>query len=772
LTLVAIAVFNCGASLAESRPAAIDSSDRSVWINPLADVLIDPMGTLTLDEAIKSDKYISLQLMPYQGYSTQTYWIRARITATGLDGVYLWQKYHNIGSITVYYPTLQGFANQVVDEKLPYFGRKFGSPDFIFRIPSSSDGVTTTTIYVRFEQRGHLLSVDLTAAGEKGAIRHIQNVATWQGVFFGTMTIMWLYNLVLCVFTRNKAYLYYCYYLACFVLTFVDLQGFSSLTFNIPYQWQGLFVVAIYAAVHGVTLFARQFLELDTTLPRVSWCLRNSKYLLGLGVLSVLILPVGHAYRLSVFAILVLAPILLYAAIRRWRHQFSPSKWFIISWLGLAVAEVVFCFEQLGKLTASPVTSNFVQAGAIWEAVFFSLALGYRIKVSEAEATLRREESIEANRRAALISEQAGRDRITFLGMVSHELRSPLQSIISALDVLELRAVGKDGPEYIARIRRASLALSSHLRDLLTIAQGDAGRLELVPERFEVRELFTDFVNSFRGQAATKELLLIADLPVSDHKVFADQSRILQVANTLVSNAIRYTNTGMITVKVEVHAAPDYLEIQVRDTGIGIPSRFLPNIFAPYARFAQLNQNREGSGLGLAIVKTLVTHLGGEISVESQEGVGTAFTVKIPVTQDLSGMAELKLSQEPSEGLVVLVVDDRTDILQGLASVIEEMGLSCDIANSAAAGANALASRRYDLALIDLEMPHKPGVSLAAETRRGGGVNASTILIAFSASSNEHLAKGWPFDGFLPKPVTKDILLALLQKHFSACAAR
>jgi two-component system, OmpR family, sensor histidine kinase TorS len=156
----------------------------------------------------------------------------------------------------------------------------------------------------------------------------------------------------------------------------------------------------------------------------------------------------------------------------------------------------------------------------------------------------------------------------------------------------------------------------------------------------------------------------------------------------------------------------------------------------------------------------VLQHLGGSIEVDSSEGSGTVFKMHIPA---VSAINDVELINAACQARSILIVDDREDVLEGLQSVILELGYHCDRASSAAVAANCLAARKYHLVLIDLDMPLKNGAELASENRRGEGPNKMTRLIAFSAAT--HLAEGsaWAFNDFLQKPVNKSTLKRIIE---------
>ncbi len=350
--------------------------------------------------------------------------------------------------------------------------------------------------------------------------------------------------------------------------------------------------------------------------------------------------------------------------------------------------------------------------------------------------------------------------RSAFLAKVSHELRSPLQGIVSALDVLELRHGRSGDEEIIGRIRRSSLLLNTHLRDLLTLARGEAGRLEMRPEPFEACALVDSIAAAAGGLALAKQLRLVVDVPSQAVFVVADGARIDQILTNLVINSIRYTDVGQVRLALEPYEpAARKLRFVVADTGPGIPADVLPTLLAPDRAQTGAERRGEGSGIGLAIVRTLVDHLGGTITVTSMVGQGTTFWLAIPAEPltDTDAHAE----QGGDTRRVLVVADDRAEVLEALASVVDGLGFECDRASSAAVGANLLATRTYGVALLDLEMPHKGGVALAADTRRGQGPNRATRFVAMSAAAMSDEI-GRHFDACLSKPIDRNALRQVL----------
>ena len=353
--------------------------------------------------------------------------------------------------------------------------------------------------------------------------------------------------------------------------------------------------------------------------------------------------------------------------------------------------------------------------------------------------------------------------RSAFLSKVSHELRSPLQSIVSALDVFEMRhghGVVEDD-ELIGRMRRSSMLLNTQLRDLQTLAKGQAGHLQMHPEPFEVSSLVEGVATAVRDAALAKGLDLRVELPPEPVFVVADGSRIDQVLTNLVVNSVRYTHLGDVRLTLHPYdTAAQRLRFTVSDTGPGIPPAMLPSLLEPDKLVSSTARKGLGSGIGLAVVRTLVDHLGGTISVSSQENVGTTFELQFPaelIDPDASTDDTARYERR------VLIIDDREDVLTGLTSVIDELGYGSDRASTIAVATNLLAARRYDAVLIDIQMPGKSGAELAAETRAGKGPNRETRLLGMSAAEVTAQYTDGPFDACLAKPIDRNALASALR---------
>ncbi len=218
-----------------------------------------------------------------------------------------------------------------------------------------------------------------------------------------------------------------------------------------------------------------------------------------------------------------------------------------------------------------------------------------------------------------------------FIATASHDLKNPITTVLAYAELLErVGPLNERQVDFALRIRRASKQMHELVLNLLDLARADLG-MDLKRELCDVRQLLTSVADEFQPQAAAKQQTLHIELPATLPRVSADENRLRQVARNLVGNAIKYTPPGgQVTVTAE-ERGPDVL-VHVRDTGYGIPAADLPFIFDKFYRVqSDATQDIEGNGLGLAIVKTIIEQHGGQVLVESAEGQGSCFSVRLPV---------------------------------------------------------------------------------------------------------------------------------------------
>jgi len=265
----------------------------------------------------------------------------------------------------------------------------------------------------------------------------------------------------------------------------------------------------------------------------------------------------------------------------------------------------------------------------------------YRKHLEESvrERTRQLEEKTAELERANLRLQEADRLKSVFLASMSHELRTPLNSIIGFTGVILQGIVGEireEQREPLTMVKNSANHLLSLINDLLDVSKIEAGKVDLSLEDFRLNDLVKETVEAFSPTVRDKDLVLLSDIP-SGITLFSDKRRIKQVLMNLVSNAVKFTEAGSVTIAARI-VGDENLEIRVTDTGIGLRAEDMGNLFQPFQQIdAALTRKYEGTGLGLYLSKKILTLLGGDISVRSEYGKGSEFTFILPLKHKEQG---------------------------------------------------------------------------------------------------------------------------------------
>jgi len=360
-----------------------------------------------------------------------------------------------------------------------------------------------------------------------------------------------------------------------------------------------------------------------------------------------------------------------------------------------------------------------------------------------------------------------------------------LQEHAPDLVILDLMLPDTDGLDVCRRIR-ALPGAQAKVPVLMLTAKGDPmdriigleiGADDYLPKPFEPRELLASIVDEHAMSAAARGLTLESEASGVSGLVDSDPHRIRQIVNNLVTNAIRYTETG--TVRVKLMQRPALLSFIVSDTGPGVPQAQIPLIFE---EFTQLDSSRtrrfEGAGMGLAIVQGLVRLFGGSVEVSSMVGEGTTFTVTIPVTPVASAQAPGVTAQAEPGGArpSVLIVDDNRLMRESLGEMVAHMEFDAHAVANADDALAWLDAHRCDVVLLDLHMPERDGYAFLADLAARGGPSSEVPVIVVSAYAPEAGAKhggetengALPFFEALLKPIHYGDLRNALQRALAS----
>jgi len=392
-------------------------------------------------------------------------------------------------------------------------------------------------------------------------------------------------------------------------------------------------------------------------------------------------------------------------------------------------------------------------------------------------------------REAIKKAEAASHAKSEFLSVMSHELRTPLHGIIGLQNLISSDPEGltKEQRENLSLAQQAAKSLRALVNDVLDLAKIESGNMELVQEPFKLKDCISDAIVPFTLAAKKKGLALTLHLESTPERIIGDESRLRQVLLNLIGNAIKFTDTGHVSIHVSQHH--ETLRFSVDDSGIGIPASDIDSIFEPFTQVAQSNRSQQrGTGLGTSIIKHFVELMDGYISVESTSGKGSCFTFHIPChsvgTETVTYQADathsvFHINQESESHTdtgqagvqmkALLAEDD--PIGQRIAiKQLSRAGIDVVSVDTGSHAWDEVQSGHYDLLLTDVRMPGMNGIELTKRIRSMEKETGRSRLpiIGLSAHAMEDVANECldaGMDYFMTKPVDPESILSAVTRN-------
>ncbi|MGH1470923.1 MAG: response regulator [Cellvibrionaceae bacterium] len=616
-----------------------------------------------------------------------------------------------------------------IDSYQSYDSRVYDHRDILFPIHLNSNTNTNTTLILKTEQsRDYLYTLKLIP--ERDFFISAQTQAWTIGIQMGLVLALMLYHLILAGATFDKTYLIYSAYLAANLIFEIFGSGFGYQLFWPNTPWIETNLSRVFIALPTLTgiIFTVSFLQLRTLSKKFTYFFYAAfSTVLALSLIRLFDQDFSEMYRAYVILIVFISFVI--AGIYALKRGVIYARFFLIAWTLYCLALINWLLFRMGLPSFLSENSFFImQIFFDGQIILLALALAHRIRSL-------RKDKIEA--------ESDNKAKSEFLARMSHEIRTPLSGVLGMSELLASRLQDKTDIHYNNIIRSSGSSLLTIINDILDYSKFTSGKMELEKIPFNIQHLAVDCLDLFKTKAAENDVELIADIDLAiPEQIIGDPTRLKQVILNFLSNAIKFTKSGQIVLKINYEDKTESkFKISVTDTGEGIAKEEQEKLFEVFSQ-ANTSTSRKhgGTGLGLSICKQLALLMGGNIGVESSPGKGSTFwiTASFPTSDNLQSVVDT--TDISLKGLRLLIVEDNytfADLLQAQAAA---WGMEAIIARNGAEAINILHSCResgitFDLISLDLFMPILDGMEASQRIQKDERFNHIPRLLLTSATN-------------------------------------
>jgi signal transduction histidine kinase/class 3 adenylate cyclase/ActR/RegA family two-component response regulator len=610
-------------------------------------------------------------------------------------------------------------------------------------------------------------------------------------ILFGAVALLALYNLILFLVIRDRNFLFFFIYAFIYLLYLFDLAGLTQVV--LPFSDLWFFRSRVFSPFFGglsmaaATLFVANYFKPAkrfTLFKPVLWMLLAGS--LALSVLALLPLPYRAAYTFGNIQGIVLALSFLGMAVWFLVNGYRAAIPFLAAHVMVLLGTILYSLTALGLIPDNPLTRQLNLAGPALQMLLLSVAIAGRWNSLALQKERIQQASIEALKKAE-------KTKDLFLANTSHELLTPLNGIIGLTEVIRIGSSGPITPDMernLSLIIKIGKDMTALVHDLLDFSRMKDRKLKFRISAVDLSVLAGHVVTVLQKQKNFPDIILSADIPEGLPPVLADEVRLRQILGNLVSNALKFTDTG--EVRISAREKNGKVEISVRDTGIGIPEEKLETIFKAFEQLDSGDVKKyRGLGLGLAIARQLIEQQGGTIHAESVPGQGSLFTFTLPAAKGIEAednssslIVGINESEEPEELLpldtpanegemTVLIVDDDAVNRKVLTEYLAEKKLGIRTATSGEQALEMIKAGKPDMVLMDVMLPGMTGYDCVRQIRELHSLTELPVIIVTARHHPKDHVEGFASgaNDYLAKPFTQDELFARLGIYLQMASA-
>jgi two-component system, NarL family, sensor histidine kinase BarA len=636
-------------SFAQSHLQLIDNNEV-ILLTPQLKILPEDKQELTIEQVVQMDNQFTWHLGNNPNYGLHDNGLWLHTSFSNLTDRKKWVvdiNFTQLAKVDMYlFDREQLIAQSHLDKYSTY--RDYRRPTLEADLPYA----TKLDLYIRLQSHDtSLVAPIFIQSAQVHTRQNLYDNLLW-GLFYGSLLLLAIYNFGLYFTFREKSQLSYVAYVITLVIWQLVWGSHLQVLFPAPpVLWLSMHTDLIFVLL-GISsgVFTYTFLEVPKTAPKAGPLIHFILILLViLGLTSSISLfpPMWQSGAVYVVSILAIGSY-LYAGFESYNNQFKPSRYFVFAWIILAFVALSAMFSLLGIVPVSIFTNYCFQVGAFLQVGLFSLAL-----MDKSRGKLEQEVEQVTNdllNNMELIEEQNARLDISrkdaikashvksqFLANMSHEIRTPLNAILGFSKELTQLSLPQDKQEQVMIINSAADNLLTIVNDVLDFSKIEAGKLKINSQPFSPAHLLEELVSVMAKSAHLKKLEFIFELAPLPEKLIGDEYRIKQILNNLLTNAIKFTSSGHITLSAsgkDLEYGLYELHLTIEDTGIGISREDRKRLFNAFSQIDDaLSRSYQGTGLGLVICQELTNLMNGTLNLQSIPGQGSCFSVNLLVNK-------------------------------------------------------------------------------------------------------------------------------------------
>ena len=759
-----------------------DSTDKKV-IGQSLYYLEDSDNSITIN-TITSEKYKDKFKLgdvdrPNFGFTNSTYWIRFTVINNSSRVGWLLIEKYGLDYTELYSPKDNGtFNSKKLGWLVPFSERniRYRYPAFNLYIESNKE----KTYYIKLNNES-LMQCSLEIFSDSQFFEKVADEHIILGLYYGFIFSMLLFNLLVFLTFRDISYLYFLLFLICYGLfqTTINCLAFQ-------YLWPNSILINKYSYLYLEYLsflcgiqFARSFLNTKVLIPVLDKVFKYIVYLTILLILLIPAIPIPYLYKINAILSLT-SPIIVVATSAACLKKGSQSaRFYLLAWSLFLVGIILFSLRSIGIIPSNFISQYGIQIGSIFLIMLLSLALTDRINIYRREKEKYQNDLISNLNRIDKLKDE-------FLANTSHELRTPLNGIIGITESIIDGATGAISDILNKNLRLIVISgkrLLNLVNDILDFSKMKNNELIINKKPTDMKQLVEIILELLKPAFKDKYLEIINQIPDNAPLVFGDENRIQQILYNLLGNAIKFTEKGSIIIKSQVRN--NMLDISISDTGIGIPSDKLDDIFRSFEQVdSSLTREYGGTGLGLSITKKLVELHDGNISVQSEQDKGSTFTFSLPIIHEnannksekinntniinhrddlnsvlnqIENINEISVSQKSKNSSLIMAIDDEPINLHVIVNQLRVAGYNVITATNGLEALEILKDNIIpDIILLDIMMPKMNGYELCKQLRKDYSLYELPIIMltaknqvydivtGFESGANDYISK--PFD--------------------------